>query len=106
MRGRMDQLAAAIVALGLMAGRPPVGAAQATGTPAGPRWLRPEITLWLDHTSPRQISRADLRAALAKAARSWQRAGCGAPRITVAGLMDRRRSEQDGTSVLVFREDS
>lgn len=107
MRGRVDQLAAAIVALGLMAGGSSVSTAQATaGTPAGPRWLRPEITLWLDSTSPRQISRADLRAALVGAARTWQRAGCGAPRIRVAGVVERRRSEQDGASVLVFREDS
>jgi hypothetical protein len=107
MRRRMDQLAAAIVALGLTIGTPGASTAQSTaGMPAGPPWQRPEITLWVDGTLPRQISRADLRAALTGAARAWQRAGCGAPRIKIAALTGRRRSEHDGSNVMVFREDS
>lgn len=109
MRGRVGQLAAAVVALGVITGATRVVEAQPTGdVPDDPRWQRSEITLWLDGSRPQQISLTDIRAALTRAARAWQRAGagCGAPRIKVAGVLDKRRSERDGASVVVFREDA
>jgi hypothetical protein len=81
-------------------------ASAAASSAGGPRWQRPEIQLWLDGTTLHRVQVADLRRALTGAARAWQGAGCGVPRIRVAGLVNNRRSERDGKSVVVFREDS
>ena len=102
----MDQLAAAIIALGLATGSKSEDPGPSTSEAQPARWQRPEIVLWLDKTTPRRIPRSDLYGVLAAAAAAWRRAGCGAPRIRIAGFVDKRQTEKDGTSLVVFREDA